>query len=291
MTRRNAAPSHAPRHHCCKRAGSAGHRCPSSPIACPAMSATASPMPPSAAAVGVVLDARQRRPRAIGLAAAIPINSVPALYWLSVSTGTPPRRPCSAVGHGLTVLLGAGLRAWPGCTGAPGCWRGWPSARWRWRPLRFYRPRSRLPPRLFARSCSDAPRCRACLHATCRSAPTDAAAVCCRWPWPVPCRCWSPSCPATAARSSAGSLPRFRWSPCSPACGVLAWQSRSCCRSCAATPTHGREATFLGAGLRGPRAGRRGWAIALACSACTLLAHTPQRSRIGKQRFGDRATV
>jgi len=67
----------------------------------------------SAAAVGVVLSMLGRAgPRAIGLAAAIPINSVPALFWLSVEHGS--TYTASAVlgtlwGTGLTVLLGAGF--------------------------------------------------------------------------------------------------------------------------------------------------------------------------------------
>ena len=65
----------------------------------------------SAAAVGALLSMLRRAgPRAIGLAAAIPINSVPALFWLSMERGS--AYASSAVlgtlwGTGLTVLLGA----------------------------------------------------------------------------------------------------------------------------------------------------------------------------------------
>ena len=67
----------------------------------------------SAAVVGVVLSMLRRAgPRAMGLAAAIPINSVPALFWLSMEHGS--AYAASAVlgtlwGTGLTVLLGAGF--------------------------------------------------------------------------------------------------------------------------------------------------------------------------------------
>lgn len=65
----------------------------------------------SAAVVGVLLSMLRRAgPRAIGLAAAIPISSVPALFWLSMERGS--AYASSAVlgtlwGTGLTVLLGA----------------------------------------------------------------------------------------------------------------------------------------------------------------------------------------
>jgi hypothetical protein len=65
----------------------------------------------SAAAVGALLSTLQRAgPRVAGLAAAVPINSVPALFWLSVEHGG--RFATSAAlgslhGTGLTVLLGA----------------------------------------------------------------------------------------------------------------------------------------------------------------------------------------
>jgi hypothetical protein len=67
----------------------------------------------SAAVVGVVLSLlRSSGPRAMGLTAAIPINSVPALFWLSMEHGS--TYTASAVlgslwGTGLTVLLGAGF--------------------------------------------------------------------------------------------------------------------------------------------------------------------------------------
>jgi len=42
----------------------------------------------SAAAVGVLLATLRRAgPRAAGLAAAVPINSMPALFWLSLEHG------------------------------------------------------------------------------------------------------------------------------------------------------------------------------------------------------------
>jgi hypothetical protein len=65
----------------------------------------------SAAAVGLLLSTLRRAgPRAGGLAAAVPINSVPALFWLSLEHGG--GYASSAVlgslwGTGLTVLLGA----------------------------------------------------------------------------------------------------------------------------------------------------------------------------------------
>lgn len=65
----------------------------------------------SAAAVGVLLSMLRRAgPRAIGLTAAIPISSVPALFWLFMDRGG--AYAASAVlgtlwGTGLTVLLGA----------------------------------------------------------------------------------------------------------------------------------------------------------------------------------------
>jgi len=65
----------------------------------------------SAAAVGLLLSTLRRAgPRAGGLAAAVPINSVPALFWLSLEHGG--GYATSAVlgalwGTGLTVLLGA----------------------------------------------------------------------------------------------------------------------------------------------------------------------------------------
>jgi len=65
----------------------------------------------SAAAVGLLLTTlRKAGPRAGGLAAAVPINSVPALFWLSLEHGG--AYATSAVvgslwGTGLTVLLGA----------------------------------------------------------------------------------------------------------------------------------------------------------------------------------------
>jgi len=67
----------------------------------------------SAAAVGVLLTTLRRAgPRASGLAAAVPINSVPVLFWLSLEHGG--AYATTAVlgtlwGTGLTVLLGAGF--------------------------------------------------------------------------------------------------------------------------------------------------------------------------------------
>src|SRR3954452_469582 len=64
----------------------------------------------SAAAVGVLLTTLRRAgPRAGGLAAAVPINSMPALFWLSLEHGG--AYATTAVlgtlwGTGLTVLLG-----------------------------------------------------------------------------------------------------------------------------------------------------------------------------------------
>jgi len=65
----------------------------------------------SAGAVGVLLSALHRAgPRAGGLAAAVPVNSIPALFWLSLERGG--GYATTAVlgtlwGTGLTVLLGA----------------------------------------------------------------------------------------------------------------------------------------------------------------------------------------
>ena len=65
----------------------------------------------SAAAVGLLLTTLRRAgPRAAGLGAAVPISSLPALFWLSLEQGG--RFATSAVlgslyGTGLTVLLGA----------------------------------------------------------------------------------------------------------------------------------------------------------------------------------------
>jgi hypothetical protein len=65
----------------------------------------------SAAAVGVLLTTLRRAgPRAVGLAAAVPINSIPVLFWLSLEHGG--AYATTAVlgtlwGTGLTVLLGA----------------------------------------------------------------------------------------------------------------------------------------------------------------------------------------
>ena len=65
----------------------------------------------SAAAVGVLLSALHRAgPRAGGLAAAVPINSIPALFWLSLERGGAYATTAvlgSLWGTGLTVLLGA----------------------------------------------------------------------------------------------------------------------------------------------------------------------------------------
>ena len=75
----------------------------------------------SAAAVGVLLSALHRAgPRAGGLAAAVPVNSIPALFWLSLERGG--AYATTAVlgtlwGTGLTVLLAASFArlalAWP----------------------------------------------------------------------------------------------------------------------------------------------------------------------------------
>ena len=75
----------------------------------------------SAAAVGVLLTALHRAgPRASGLAAAVPVNSIPALFWLSLEHGG--AYATTAVlgtlwGTGLTVLLGTSFArlalAWP----------------------------------------------------------------------------------------------------------------------------------------------------------------------------------
>ena len=65
----------------------------------------------SAAVVGLLLTTlRKAGPRASGLAAAVPINSIPALFWLSLEHGG--AYATSAVvgslwGTGLTVVLGA----------------------------------------------------------------------------------------------------------------------------------------------------------------------------------------
>jgi len=65
----------------------------------------------SAAAVGVLLSMLRRAgPRAIGLAAAIPVNSMPALFWLSLERGSAYASSAALGtlwGTGLTVLLGA----------------------------------------------------------------------------------------------------------------------------------------------------------------------------------------
>jgi hypothetical protein len=84
----------------------------------------------SAAAVGVLLSVLHRAgPRASGLAAAVPVNSIPALFWLSLERGGAYATTAALGtlwGTGLTVLLGvsfarlavawhavpAGLMAW-----------------------------------------------------------------------------------------------------------------------------------------------------------------------------------
>ena len=67
----------------------------------------------SAAAVGLLLATLRRAgPRAAGLAAAVPINSLPALFWLSFERGGAYATHAvlgSLWGTGLTVLLGAGF--------------------------------------------------------------------------------------------------------------------------------------------------------------------------------------
>jgi hypothetical protein len=67
----------------------------------------------SAAAVGVLLATLRRAgPRAAGLAAAVPINSLPALFWLSIERGGGYATHAvlgTLWGTGLTVLLGAGF--------------------------------------------------------------------------------------------------------------------------------------------------------------------------------------
>jgi len=64
----------------------------------------------SAAAVGVLLATlRRASPRASGLAAAVPINSMPALFWLSLEHGGGYAATAalgSLWGTGLTALLG-----------------------------------------------------------------------------------------------------------------------------------------------------------------------------------------
>ena len=84
----------------------------------------------SAAAVGALLSALHRAgPRAGGLAAAVPVNSIPALFWLSLERGG--AYATTAVlgtlwGTGLTVLLGATFArlalAWPAALAALGAW-------------------------------------------------------------------------------------------------------------------------------------------------------------------------
>jgi hypothetical protein len=67
----------------------------------------------SAAVVGVILATlRQAGPRVGGLAAAVPINSVPALFWLSVEQGSGGYAPTAALGS----LWGTGLAAVLGLT-------------------------------------------------------------------------------------------------------------------------------------------------------------------------------
>jgi len=65
----------------------------------------------SAAAVGVLLSALHRAgPRASGLAAAVPVSSLPALFWLSLERGGAYATTAALGtlwGTGLTVLLGA----------------------------------------------------------------------------------------------------------------------------------------------------------------------------------------
>ena len=65
----------------------------------------------SAAAVGVVLSTlRKAGPRAVGLTAAIPISSVPALFWLWLEHGSAFAASAALGtlwGTGLTVVLGA----------------------------------------------------------------------------------------------------------------------------------------------------------------------------------------
>ena len=79
----------------------------------------------SAAAVGVLLATLRRAgPRAGGLAAAVPVNSLPALFWLSMEQGGAYATSAvlgSLYGTGLTVLVGTGFArlarvaraAWP----------------------------------------------------------------------------------------------------------------------------------------------------------------------------------
>ena len=76
-------------------------------------------------------------PRAGGLVAAVPVSSIPALFWLSLERGG--AYATTAVlgtlwGTGLTVLLGGELRptgAWCGTAALAGLVAGWPSAAWR----------------------------------------------------------------------------------------------------------------------------------------------------------------
>jgi hypothetical protein len=87
----------------------------------------------SAAAVGLLLSTLRRAgPRAGGLAAAVPISSVPALFWLSLEHGG--GYAASAVlgslwGTGLTVLPRRELRA----HGAGRCTRRWRECSPGWR--------------------------------------------------------------------------------------------------------------------------------------------------------------
>ena len=66
----------------------------------------------SAAAVGILLwMLRRAGPRAAGLAAAVPVNSLPALFWLSQEHGGAFAAAAvlgSLCGTGLTVLVGSG---------------------------------------------------------------------------------------------------------------------------------------------------------------------------------------
>ena len=64
----------------------------------------------SAGAVGLLLALLRRTgPRASGLAAAVPVNSMPALFWLSIDRGAADAASAafgSLLGTGLTVLAG-----------------------------------------------------------------------------------------------------------------------------------------------------------------------------------------
>ena len=163
----------------------------------------------SAAAVGVLLSALHRAgPRAGGLAAAVPISSIPALFWLSLERGG--AYATTAVlgtlwGTGLTVLLGASFArlalAWPAALAGLVAWLAVGGLATLTRDLPTV-PAAAAALTACA-SCSGLPPCRARRRAMQTGAPASAAERCCRWQPPVRCRCWCRSCPGTAVRSSA----------------------------------------------------------------------------------------